>query len=98
MNVDESFIDPFLELAPFSARSEKMCGEGHPKAEHSHIIRNLPMSLESLKAHLPFLATHLQETLAESGFTENSDQKHKCDVNKPHELSVFNKKSVKTSK
>ncbi|KAH8865745.1 Laminin subunit alpha-2 [Schistosoma japonicum] len=74
LNVDESYIDPFLELAPFSARSEKMYGEGHSKAEHGHIIRNLPMSLESLKAHLPFLATHLQETLAESGFTENSDQ------------------------
>ncbi|TNN07366.1 short chain dehydrogenase [Schistosoma japonicum] len=80
LNVDESYIDPFLELAPFSARSEKMYGEGHSKAEHGHIIRNLPMSLESLKAHLPFLATHLQETLAESGFTENSDQLYLIDI------------------
>ncbi|CAI2734480.1 unnamed protein product [Schistosoma spindalis] len=74
LDLDESFIDPFLELAPFSARSEKTYDEGRPKVEHRQIIGNLPIPIDNLKAHLPFLATHLQEALAESVSTGNPNQ------------------------
>ncbi|CAH8649523.1 unnamed protein product [Schistosoma bovis] len=74
LDLDESFIDPFLELAPFSARSEKTYDEGRTKVEHRQIIGNLPIPIDNLKAHLPFLATHLQEALAESVSAGNPNQ------------------------
>ncbi|KAH9590584.1 Dehydrogenase reductase SDR member 1 [Schistosoma haematobium] len=74
LDLDESFIDPFLELAPFSARSEKTYDEGRTKVEHRQIIGNLPIPIDNLKAHLPFLAIHLQEALAESVSAGNPNQ------------------------
>ncbi|CAH8628534.1 unnamed protein product [Heterobilharzia americana] len=79
LDLDESFIDPFLQLAPFSARSEQPHDEGlskevNPRVAPSQMINNLPISINNLKAHLPFLATHLQEALVGSTTSKTPTQ------------------------
>ncbi|VDQ09200.1 unnamed protein product [Trichobilharzia regenti] len=79
LDLEDSLIDPFLELAPFSARSERphneiLTTDLNPKTGPQQTVKQVPISIHNLKAHLPFLATHLQEALAESVSSENSNQ------------------------